>query len=205
MGIIKNGQTHGKVGQTVTYPLLGKMVTRTIGANNTPPSEAQLANRAGITMGNAIMKPIKVFIKIGFKTIAAQMGMYAHSRFMSNFKLKALNGTYPDLSINYANLLVAEGRLPEAENAAVKKTNNGLRFTWDKVKSYPRNIDQAMLMAYFPKSNKAVYVTAGAKRSSGEDLLEIKPALMDEKMEVYLAFISEDRNAVSNSTYLGQI
>jgi len=205
MAIKKNGETSGKLGNTVTYQLLNKTVTRTIGVNNNPPTKAQLANRQGITIGNAFMKPIKAFIKISFKTVAAKNGMYPHNRAMSNLKLKAIQGTYPDLSINYANLLVSEGNLPEAENPAVVKTDTGLRFTWDKVKTFPRNIDQVMLMAYFSELNKATYITAGAKRSSGEDFLEIKPSMINEKMEVYIAFISEERNFVSNSTYLGQI
>lgn len=205
MATIKNGETNGKLGNTVTYQLLNKTVTRTIGVNTKPPTKAQLANRQGITMGNAFMKSIKAFIKISFKTIAAQKGMYAHSRFMSNFKLYALKGTYPDLYVDYANLLMSEGNLPVAENPAVEKTEDGIKLTWNKVKAYPRNMDQVMIMAYFPELNKATYLTAGTKRGSGEELLEIKSSLINEKMEVYISFISEDRNAVSNSIYVGQI
>jgi hypothetical protein len=205
MAVLKNGETNGKLGNTVTYQLLNKTVTRTIGINDNPPTTAQLANRLGITLGNAFMKPIKAFIKVSFKTVAAHNGMYPHNRAMSNLKLHAMQGTYPDLSINYSKVLVAEGNLPMAENPVVEKTDDGLRFTWGKVKTFPRNIDQVMLMAYFPELSKAAYITAGAKRSAGEDILEIKPSLMNEKMEVYISFISEDRNAVSNSIYLGQI
>jgi len=181
MAIIKDGQPNGKSGKNVTYLLLGKMVSRSIGINDAPPTEAQLAGRQGISMGNDFMKPIKPFIKISFKTVAAQKGMYPHNRAMSILKLNALEGTYPELAINYKNLLIAEGNLPVAKNPAMEKVEEGLKFTWDKVKTFPRNIDQVMLMAYFPDLNKAVYVTAGAKRSSGEDLLEIKPSLINEK------------------------
>jgi hypothetical protein len=205
MGTIKNGKSNGKTGKIVTYELLGRTVTRTVGKNSNPPTEAQLASREGVKIGNKFMEPIKAFIKVSLKTVAAKYQMYPHNRMMSNIKLNALQGTYPELSINYSNLLLAEGNLPMAENPKVEKTDNGLKFTWDKVKAFPRNTDQVMLMAYFSELNKAIFVTAGAKRSSGEDILEIKSPLINEKMEVYIAFIAEDRNGVSNSTYLGQL
>jgi len=204
MGTIKNGQPNGKTGEHVTYPLLGKLVTRTIGVNNTPPTDAQLAGRQAMALGNAVLAPIKPFIKIGFKMVAAKIGMYPANRALSHIKLNAINGSYPEQYIDYSKLLVAEGKLPMAENPVVEKTESGLKFNWDKVKTFPRNMDQTMLLAYFPDLDKAEYITAGAKRSAGEDFLEIRLSRINERMEVYMAFISEDRENVSNSVYLKQ-
>ncbi len=204
MGTIKNGRPNGKVGKIITYWSNGILIQRTVGVNNTPPTDAQLAGRQAVALGNAFLAPIQSFIKISFKTIAAQNRMYPANRALSNIKLNAIQGLYPEQRIDYSKLLVAEGKLPAAENPFVEKTADGLKFTWDKVKTFPRNTDQAMLLAYFPDIDKAEYVTAGAKRSAGEDFLEIRPTRINERMVVYIAFISEDRENVSNSIYLIQ-
>ena len=62
-----------------------------------------------------------------------------------------------------------------------------------------------MMMAYFPELNEAMFVTSGARRSKGEDILEIKPSRLDAKMETYLAFVGDDRSNVATSVYTGEI
>jgi hypothetical protein len=45
-----------------------------------------------------------------------------------------------------------------------------------------------MMMAYFP-----------------EDLLPLPTSILDKRMELYMAFIADDRLSVSDSVYLGRL
>ncbi|WP_316834831.1 DUF6266 family protein [Pedobacter nutrimenti] len=69
-----------------------------------------------------------------------------------------------------------------------------------------------MLVAYLPTNNNAFYTVSSARRSAGEDILEIQPVKksnsndeIDQSVEAYIAFISDDREQVSNSIYAGRI
>ncbi|TKC08818.1 DUF6266 family protein [Pedobacter frigoris] len=65
---------------------------------------------------------------------------------------------------------------------------------------------QMMLMAYCPgeeNEDLAYYKTAGAKRSTGHDELELPGNMSGKSMELYISVISEDRKEVADSKYLG--
>ena len=76
-------------------------------------------------------------------------------------------------------------QLNSAENAGVEKVEGGLKFTWNKSTAWHKHTEQVMMMAYFPELQEAIYITSGARRSKGEDILEIKPSRIDAKMETY--------------------
>ena len=200
------GSHKGKLGKLVSYKILDKDVVRTVGEMpDNPPSEKQLPIRQGTAIVTAFLKPILPFIRIGFQLAPERFKMYAYNRATSILKKTALIGAYPNISIDYSKVLVAEGDLNPAENAVVEKVEGGLKFTWDKSTAWPEHTEQVMMMAYFPELQEAIFITSGARRSKGEDILEIKPSRIDAKMETYIAFIADDRSSVATSTYTGEI
>jgi hypothetical protein len=62
-----------------------------------------------------------------------------------------------------------------------------------------------MMMAYFPEEESAFYQTSGARRIAGQDLLPLPASVLDKRMELYIAFVADDRLSVSDSVYLGRI
>lgn len=69
-----------------------------------------------------------------------------------------------------------------------------------------------MMLAYLPANNRVYYTLSSARRSMGEDLLEIRTvpvakgsAKKDDVIETYIAFISDDRRSISDSVYAGRI
>ncbi|WP_394334675.1 DUF6266 family protein [Pedobacter africanus] len=50
--------------------------------------------------------------------------------------------------------------------------------------------------------HKAVYGLAGASRRQGTAQLPLQPELLNERMEVYISFVAENRKEICNSTYL---
>ena len=208
MGIMKNGPhgpVYGKVGNLVTYRLLNKDVTRMVGENNKAPSVKQLACRQQMAVVIKFLKPILDFINVGFMVEAATANMYAHNMAVSYNKRHALAGAYPDVSIDYTKVLVAQGSLPMAIDAAVSVVPDGLRFSWatGPWMDFPERRHIAMMMVYFPELGRAVYSMNGAARYESTDVLCLPDGLKSAYMETYLSFVAVGSNEVADSVYLG--
>jgi hypothetical protein len=85
-------------------------------------------------------------------------GGSGYNRAINALMSRALRGIYPDMELNYQQVLVSKGRLPEARNArVVKKANNSLQFSFtdnstDSIAS-PHNT--IILVAYAPDVQEA--------------------------------------------------
>jgi hypothetical protein len=69
-----------------------------------------------------------------------------------------------------------------------------------------------MMLAHFPANHNVVSCLSGTRRSAGEDDLQIwlqkqnKGILKkDGVIETYIAFISDDRQSISDSAYVRQV
>jgi hypothetical protein len=213
MAILHNGlfgDYTGKLGNTVAYRVLNKTVVRMIGKATQAPSEKQLANRLGMAVVNRFLKPVNQFINVGFALEAAAANVYPQNKAVSVIKRNALTGTYPDIVINYERVLLSMGDLPGLTDPEMKFENGALKFTWEPgaTLEWSRRDDRLMLMAYFPGVDgqaKACFTLSGAKRQEGVDVLELPPALLDQRMEVYLAVCAANGKRISKSQYLGRL
>ena len=216
MAILRNGMfgpVSGKIGNTVVYEVNNRTVVRIVGENHTPPTLKQLVNRNDMRVVNAFLKQVSPFIKVGFAEAAKAANMYPQNAAVSYNKKYALKGIYPDTEIDYQKVRLTEGRLPVLDGAVVQLAPGGLKFSWDPQNwmGWTRCNDQAMLMVYMPEVDpesgiiNAFYQLSGAKRLMGNDFLEIPAALMQQRMEVYISVIADDRKSVGCSVYLGRI
>jgi hypothetical protein len=201
------GNSHGKVGNLVYYMRKGKQIVRKIGISTKPPTEAQKENRLRMSVTSAFCKLVRPFTDYGFEGLTVGRDLSPHNVAVSYNKLNALQGAYPDFSIDYARALVAEGPLVHADDAKVEIVNDGLQFSWyvDPQLRWPDTADQAMLLAIFPDQDRMSYQLFGAPRTAGTSLLEISAPMLDKYMETYIAFISADRKQVSTSIYVGAL
>jgi hypothetical protein len=208
MGILSggiNGHFRGRKGKTVFYILNGQNVSREIGENNKPPSNKQLKNRLLTKVCSEFFCAVRDFIDTGFSIEARTAKDNAYNQAVKNNKANLLKGDYPDLEFNFEQILLSKGDLSPAENLEVTLIPLGLQFNWqtDPKMAWPDAADQVMILAYFPKPNRAEYELFGNNRISGTAQLEIPPSLQGAYMEVYFSFISADRTRVSNSVYAG--
>jgi hypothetical protein len=97
--------------------------------------------------------------------------------------------------------------LAGAEAVSLAIGSSGIEFKWavDPEERWPQSTDQAMLLVYFPKTKKALYVLYGAERSSGLGVLPVSAPMLGMEMHLYISFISSDRNSVSDSFYAGSL
>jgi len=209
MGILiegLNGPFKGRIGDIVCYVTKsGKNVTQRVGVNNKPPSALQLRNRLATKLSGEFFCRVKDFIETGFSTEAALMKDNAYNMAVKNNKNQMVTGVYPNLELNYSQILLSKGLLKPATDWKVIQTTMGLHFSWETNPKmpWPESIEQAMVLAYFPEEKRSECVLFGSTRSLGTAELEISPSLQGKYMETYLSFIASDRKQVANSVYTG--
>ncbi|MBB6500927.1 DUF6266 family protein, partial [Pedobacter cryoconitis] len=210
MAILKkglNGGFTGKIGNTVTYSLYGKIVKRAIGIRTDAPTVPVLSIWQATALTSAFLKPVKEFIKIGFDLEAKQISKSYYAVATSYTRLNAITGTYPSQHIDFTKVLLSKGKMPETPMTRVKATEGSLLFSWDAkfVAHGIKDSDQVMLLAYIPEKRIAIHELYAAKRVEGTGYLSMPRTRIPLIAETYISFISENHKSISNSIYTGQI
>lgn len=206
MALQKNGLTIGRVGDTVTYVLNGELVTRRIGVTDKKPTRPQLTFRQKTRILNAFLRKITEFINVGFEREGLRQRKLAYGLAFGYNLVYAFKGTYPKMTIDFKNVKLASGNMPAVSDVVVEVVSDGLKFSWNPESRELGThwTDQVMLMAYFPKLKKAMYITGGVNRNIGSCVLPLYETSHGHTAETYISFISNDRRSISNSIYTGQ-
>lgn len=214
-----NGSVTGKLGNHVHYVRKGEDIVRMKPRrSHKPRSTEQKAQNTAFSVVMGFLKPLKNFINAGFKVSVIGTTKIAQNEAMSVNLKQAVKGVYPDLEMDYTKAMVTKGDLPSALNPTVSYTIDGpyiqLQFQWDKQSSlvYPRGRDQVMMVAYLPANKKSFYSISGNRRQAGEDILHGGVSLVnrgnklkDRYIETYISFVSDDREQIADSVYVGRI
>lgn len=201
------GNAVGKVSNAVFYRLNGQEVIRGIGNKKIFKSKKVFAQNDSLRLLMNFFAKVKPFIKAGFKNEAVGTTRNYHNLATSYNRIHAIDFVEDVPVLRYDKVLLSRGHALSPVNAKVRANPDGLEFSWDTIPDLPwdTNQDQAMTLAWFPELNEALFNIAGARRLSGTDQLNLPPSLQSQKMELYMAFVSEDRESVSNSIYLGTL
>ncbi|HMI02180.1 MAG TPA: DUF6266 family protein [Pedobacter sp.] len=214
MGTLNNGpfgHINGRVGNLVSYTLKGKNVIRTAGKNAKPPTLAKLANYQRMKVTNAFLKPTLALLNLGFAKAVEDTDRSAYNEAVSYHKKHALQGVYPNISMDYSKAMLSKGNLPPAVSPALNILSNGIEFTWEM----PGNIapqclnNRAMLLVFFPEGVNATRIPraaielSGARRHECRDFMALTAAELGKPFEAYIAFIADDRLNVSDSVWVG--
>jgi hypothetical protein len=202
-----NGFT-GVIGNLEGYMLNGQLILRTRRTKSSrPPTEKQLASYQKMRVVNKFLGAFIEFERTGFTYVTKGKTYSAHNAATSWQLKNAIAGEYPDFTINYAAARVTEGPMDtHGINPSATIKDNKLIFIWTPNFSYAHSNDNAMLLAYAPALNEAVYKISGAKRDTGMDELNLFANGWKTGVEIhiYLSFITEDRTRCTNSMYLGR-
>lgn len=206
MAIQKKGHAIGKLGQTVSYLLNGELVTRTIGITDKKPTKPQLTFRQKTKILNPFLKKVTEFINVGFELEAVKENKKPYAIAFGHNLVNAFKGTYPKMSIDFQKVKLSSGSMPLVSGIEVQVVNEGFKFNWnpDSIELGMHWTDQVMLLAYFPKLKKAMYITGGTNRDLGSCLLPLHTISRGHAAETYLSFITNDHRNISNSIYTGQ-
>ena len=199
---------NGTVGPVVTYQLNGQNVIRSKAKVSTlPPSLAQSTCREQLKLLTLFFKKNKGFLKIGFGHLALGTKYNYHNLAMRFNKPLAVIGEYPEMMLDYEKVVLSKGNLEGPLNPALQRLETGLKFTWDCPSNPDFNFenDQVMMLAYSPELDKSIFIDAGAKRKKEEDFLQLPSYMQKKQLEVYIAFVANDRHQAADSMYLGSI
>lgn len=197
----------GKVGGTVVYQCNGQWIRRTIGVTTKLPTPAQLACREKMRMVTACLKPLKDILSLGFKVPKRAKGITAYNLACRYNLSYGVTGVYPELQMDYGNVLFAEGTMPLVLDCKAELNSMGVKFSWQQTDD-SRLIhwnDQVVIIAYMPDEKDARYKICAAIRHQGEAVLKLPKYKTPVVLETYLFFVSADQKLVSNSAYTGQL
>ena len=204
MAIIKNGILggfRGKAGTVVGYHLNGQDIMRGLANERSKPfTEKELANQQAFGDLQLWLKPLKVFLRVGFQDYAPTFqGFVAAKSYNSK---NALVRDDAGAHIDPALALVSFGdQEPALTASAVSETENSITFNWEGGKC--ESDDRAMFLVYDIAGGKADYDTGAVKRRMKAGVFKLNEDFSGKAVHVYLAFVAEDRKRRSNSQYLG--
>jgi len=210
MGKIKQGVIggfSGMVGNVIgaSWKGIAYMRIRPTSVAN-PKTDAQLDQRMRFTVTLRFLQPLTQFLRIGFKNYAVKMSPFNSA--MSWNLLNALQGTYPNYTIDYPNALVVRGKLSPALNQAAASTVAGtVLFTWDdnSDETDASPYDKNLLVVYNPEKNQAVTFSELGERADGTQSVTVPNSFSGDLVHCYIAFITVDGKLLSNSKYAGAV
>ncbi len=210
MGTIKQGVLggfSGKVGTVIGGTWNGITYMRGIAPRHSDAqTEPQLNQRMKFAVTMKFLQPVSQFLKIGFKNYAVKMTAI-NAAFSYNFHA-ALQGTYPNLTIDYAKALLAYGTLTPALNPVVTSSVAGtVTFAWDdnaeEIGASP--LDRTLIVVYNATKNQAVYIAGLTDRATGTQTVILPNSFSADTVQCYIAFISIDEQLVSDSLFAGAV
>jgi hypothetical protein len=198
----------GTVGPVTGFIRNGKNILRTsTSAMKGRGSSLQLAQREKI---NVCLRFVKAFSGSGFlnKSFPAYgHGGTGYNRAVSALMSRALAGSYPDIELNYQEVLISKGRLPEAQGAKmVKKPNSTLQFTFmdNSAVGVASPDDTIILVAYAPDLQQAIFTLNAGLRKDKKVVLNVA-ALKGHAVETWIGYLSKDEQDASDSVYTGRV
>ncbi|MBR6844230.1 MAG: hypothetical protein IKM79_03915 [Bacteroidales bacterium] len=214
MGKIKAsslGMFRGKIGNVVTYITRGKNIVRiytdTVG---NPRTDKQQIVRARFSKLTKLGSDFTSALSIGFSYLAKQRRNFPGNNFITG-NWEAVSASSPDeVTVNYAELKVAQGPLPEVTFGAVdwgSEEHLTIAVTFDGNVGTPRtdSDDEVYIFAYVPELGQGL-LSSPAVRSAGEISLTV-PAGWNGMTAHLWGFAvgkgSNNNGQVSDSAYVG--
>ena len=208
MGTINQGVMggfSGKVGTVIGGNWNGIDYMRSRASNRSDAkSGPQLDQRARFLTIIQLLKPLKGFLRMGFKSKAVNMSAFNAA---TSYNLEnALTGTFPNYQIDYSRVMVSQGKLPGALNpTAISGTVAEIEFTWENNSSEigSRADDRAVLVIYNPARQSALSFMNGNSRLAGSQRVSLPANFSGDEVHCYISFQNVGQSVISDSQFVG--
>ncbi|HEY1010027.1 MAG TPA: DUF6266 family protein [Daejeonella sp.] len=193
-----NGPFRGKAGSVVGYvDRYGQGIIRGLPRISKARTQKQLDNQKRMKVAQQWLKPILPAVRIGFKNYSRKQHGFGSA--LSYLKLNAIR---EDFTVDPSRVLISWGDLPIPASPGVTQIEPGiLEFTWEPVEN---NNDHVMVVAHSDDLNFSYADLCGATRRVGKQTLKCT-TFGGHEADLYIAFITEERDRCSNSVYLGRM
>ena len=170
----------GKIGPIVAYTTkYGTEVIRKHVIPKDPKTPKQLAYRMKFTLVNSSLSPFSKIIKDGY--------IQKHNAYrgvVSQVLREAIEGEYPNFSINFSKIQLTEGKLKLPSKIDASIQNNSLIITWNpQTKGQPvlnRSDDRVNIICFDQITKKVFVKYSAASRGDGEVSIDINKLLKQE-------------------------
>jgi hypothetical protein len=169
------------------------------------PTPAQLVHRAKFAVVSTFVYNFRDLLEQTYG-IGVEKKTGSNVALSSIFK-NAVSGTYPNFNINYPQVMMANGNNPSSGTTSIDSPEQGMiRFSWDDLSGHgsAKPTDRSILVAYCEAMDTARYETNSALRESKTATLNVS-RFSGMEFHTWLAFISEDGEAVFTSVYGGKV
>lgn len=211
-GILSN--VSGKVGNVVggTWKGINYLRGMPAGVRN-PNSTLQFSQRLKFSLMVRFLQPVTEFIRVGYKAQAVKMTAF-NAAFSYNFH-NALSGDSPDYKIEYPRVMLSRGNLAGAINPSCASTAAAkVQLSWEMIPGMGQasETDTTIFVIYNADKQEAVYSLNAGTRGDGTLEVSVPASYSGDAVHCYIAFITmnsllggQDRNAISNSSYAGNV
>ncbi len=155
--------------------------------------------------GVKFLQPLYPVINIGYRTQVNKQSQINAA--LSELLINAVDGDYPQYSINYERVRVAKGSMEPPKNASVDYADGILTFNWqnNSESGDAAEEDMAMLVALGPDL-WPVYDINSYSRLDQTGTLKVGNIETGQTIYCYMAYAGRNqRKTVSNSLYIASI
>lgn len=202
------GPLIGNIGPVSGYMRNGENVIRSSTSNvNFRYTKQRIRQQEKLSV---CMPFIKAFTRTGFfkKSFPRNgNGSTGYNRALSVLMNQAVAGTYPDIQLSYPKVLISQGKLPGAENAAVVADEDGnihFSFTDNSDTGTASGLDKVIAVTYCEALQQAKFSLNAGLRKDGEVVLDAS-VFKGYEVETWIGFLSNDETNASDSVWTGRV
>ena len=153
------------------------------------------------------LNPLNNLIQLAFKK--KKKGSTALGNAMSHVLRNAIEGAYPNIWVNAAEVRISDGIVSLLQDVAVQRSGGNIFLRWADNSgdggSYAQWDDQVILCAYDEPGGVAGINSDRANRADEQLNLQLPSGMEDKAVHLYLLLHDRDRQSFSRSEYLGML
>lgn len=200
-----SGDFNGKIGNIVVYTSrklkLGRSTPRKTKKETT---ELQSNQRSSLGLVSSTLSPLKEAIDIGF---ASKKGTMTAMNTAVQYGLKhAVSGTFPDLTIDYAKILLSKGPLDHVNTPyLIQLDNNKVRVNWLNPLNFKLGVEEndTVHLYFYCEITMVLREFKTVLRSDATAELDLNQSYMHGTIHGWMFMVAANGKTVSNSKYLG--
>ena len=194
----------GKLGSVVLCSWKGKPYVRALPSHvNDRKSEAQLRQRARMSLCHRMSQAMLPVVRVGFKSALASMSGY--NACMSLMMKQACRVVASGVEIAYHKVLLGQGPLAIGNDVRILRSTGSITIEWNATawRGAGSGTDVAIVGLYEGNRNQGLYSVGKCERSQGCCTINLMGDYASGHWQCYLGFLSADKDLCSNIVYVG--
>ena len=170
------------------------------------PSPKQRDARSRLAAVMRFLKPLKEIIYMGFaQAHPSRSRTTAKNAAASHMLNYAVEGSYPDITINPAAVRLSRGTLASLPDAAYEQVGSAVTVTWNPLlPRFSGNADDRVMAICYNLQERSVMVVE-ASRADATATLDLFELPLNSTSLIYVLVADRDRKQYSNSQFLGKV